>query len=89
MYYATDRIKYDGLNTLKYDLVELKDEPLYTLAKVVIRKNMYQDVLIKCFKQSIWPYKSCVWWDESQVNEVIVLWECAKDDYYQVNEKLV
>lgn len=81
MYYATDRIKYDGLSTLAYDLVELKEEPLYTLGKVVIRKSMYQDVLIKCFKQSIWHYKSCVWWDQSKVNEVIVLWGCAKVEY--------
>ena len=49
--YAVDRMNYDGLNTLKYELIKIKEEPLYTIAKVLITKGMYRDVLHRCFRK--------------------------------------
>lgn len=51
--YAVDRMNYDGLNTLKYELIKIKEEPLYTIAKVLITKGMYRDVLLKCFQNAL------------------------------------
>ena len=49
--YAVDRMNYDGLNTLKYELIKIKEEPLYTIAKVLITEGMYRDVLHRCFRK--------------------------------------
>lgn len=51
--YSKYRMFVDGLNTMKYDLVEVKEEPLYTLAKVVIRKETYRNVFTKCFHHTL------------------------------------
>ena len=53
MDYAVDRMNYDGLNTLKYELIKIKEERLYTIAKVLITKGMYRDVLLKCFRNAL------------------------------------
>ena len=53
MGYAVDRMNYDGLNTLKYELIKIKEERLYTIAKVLITKGMYRDVLLKCFRNAL------------------------------------
>ena len=38
---SKERMEFDGLNTLKYELKKITEAPLVTFVKVVMRKDMY------------------------------------------------
>lgn len=38
---SKERMGFDGLNTLKYELKKITEAPLVTFVKVVMRKDMY------------------------------------------------
>ena len=38
---SKERMEFDGLNTLKYELKGIEEAPIVTFVKVVMRKDMY------------------------------------------------
>lgn len=45
---AKERQNFDGLNTLVYNFLEVKEETLYTHMKVKLTKEMYKFQLQQC-----------------------------------------